>query len=129
MMKNRDAVKKIVWSRTYHEDEGAEDAGGSYGYAYYYHIYLFSLPDRRTLRVRRYTDTPDQCSLFMDLKELTRMQDTETLDHVHAIINFLIAKEGVKKVDYFSAGYKSIDLTKVKQNLKAFTFEERLNEE
>jgi hypothetical protein len=122
-------IKKILWSRTYHEDVGAEDAGGSYGYAYYYHIYLFSLPERRTLRVRRYTDTPDQCSLFMDLKELTRMQDTETLDHVHAIINFLMTKEGIKKVDYFSDGYKSIDVTKVKQNLKSFTFEERLGKE
>jgi hypothetical protein len=121
-------TKKIPWSRTYHEDVGAKDADGYYSYAYNYHIYLFSLPERRTLRVRRYTDAPDQCSLFMDLKELTRMQDTETLDHVHAIINFLIAKEGVKKVDYFSSGYKSIDLTKVKQNLKAFTFEERRSE-
>jgi hypothetical protein len=121
-------IKKILWFRTHHEDVGAEDADGSYGYAYYYHIYLFSLPDRRTLRVRRYTDTPNQCSLFIDLKELTRMQDTETLDHVHAIINFLITKEGVKKFDYFSTGYKSIDLTKVKQNLEAFTFEERLSE-
>jgi hypothetical protein len=121
-------IKKILWSRTYHEDVGEKDSDGSYDYAYCYYIYLFSLPDRRTLRMRRYTDTPDQCSLFMDLKELTRMQDTETLDHVHAIINFLIAKEGVKKVDYFSGGYKSIDLTKVQQNLKAFTFEEQRNE-
>jgi hypothetical protein len=121
-------VKKILWSKTYHEDVGEKDSDGYYDYAYCYHIYLFSLPDRRTLRVRRYTDTPDQCSLFMDLKELTRMQDTETLDHVHAIINFLMAKEGVKKVDYFSGGYKSIDLTKVQQNLKAFTFEEQRSE-
>jgi hypothetical protein len=121
-------TKKILWSRTYHEDVGEKDRDGSYDYAYCYYIYVFSLPERRTLRVRQYTDTPDQCSLFMDLKELTRMQDTETLDHVHAIINFLMAKEGVKKVDYFSAGYKSIDLTKVKQNLKAFTFEEQRSE-
>ena len=120
-------MKKIIWSKTYQEDKGAETEDGSYGYDYRYFTYWFALPDKQKIRARRYTDTPDQCAIYVSLDDLQRKNNSEPLktkDAVFGIINFLTKIEGVKKVEYFSGGYKPVDLTKMKNNLKDFTFVE-----
>ena len=122
------SMEKIGWTKEYHEDLGSKDEKGWYDYAYRYYIYMFFLPNNSKIRVRRYTDTPDHCSLFLpdeDLAEKKALDKSPSKNYIYGIINFLLKKENLKTIDYYNLGYKSIDLNKVNNNLKDFTFEEK----
>ncbi len=120
-------MEKIVWSKKYEEDLGSKDENGLYDYAYRYFTYWFTLPNNERIRGRRYTDTLENCSLHIALDDLERKSDprsSQMVAYVSGIINFLLATEGVKKIEYFSQAYKPVDLTTIKDNLKDFSFEE-----
>lgn len=119
-------MEKILWTKEYQEDVGPPNESRHAEYGYYYHIYWFQLPDKQRIKARRYTDTPDLCSLFFALDDVEKRKDPEsvrTKEYMYAIVDFLIQKEGLKKVDYFSQGYKPVDLTKIKKLAKNTTFE------
>ena len=121
------SMEKISWTKEYQEDLSERGEDGSYDYAYRYYIYWFSLPDKQKIKARRYTDTPDHCSLFIELDDIsgkTALEKSASKRYIFAIVNFLLTKEGVKTVDYYNMGYKAIDLKKVKSNMKDVTFEE-----
>lgn len=54
----------ITWQKVYFEDLGGEDQEGFLDYAYRYLIYVFQLPDKSEIKIRRYTDEIDRCSLL-----------------------------------------------------------------
>lgn len=121
-------MEKIVWTKEYQEDLGTKDKSGGYDYAYRYYIYYFYLPNKTKIKVRQYTDSLDQCSIFFqdeDLAEKKALEKSPSKNYIFAIIHFLLKKEGVKTIDYYNMGYKSIDLKTVPNNLKDFTFELR----
>ena len=120
-------MERIIWNKEYHEDLGVKDKQGGYDYAYRYYIYWFTLPNKQKIKVRRYTDTPDQCSIFLSSEDSVgkkALDKSPSKNYIFAIIHFLLKNEGIKTIDYFSEGYRSIDLSKVTNNLKAFIFEE-----
>lgn len=123
-------MEKITWSKEYQEDLGTKDKHGGYDYAYRYYIYWFYLPNKTKVKVRRYTDTPDECSLFLpdeDLAIKKALDKSPSKKYIFAVINFLLKIEGAKTIDYYNMGYKSIDLSKVNNNLKEFVFEKGRN--
>jgi hypothetical protein len=120
-------MEKISWIKEYHEDLGTKDKQGVYDYAYRYYIYWFTLPNKQKIKVRRYTDTPDHSSIFLPDEDLAIKKALDKLpskNYIFGIIHFLLKKEGVKTIDYYNMGYKSIDLKNVKNNFNEFNFEE-----
>ncbi len=121
-------MEKIVWTKEYQEDLGTKDERGWYDYAYRYYIYWFYLPNNSKIKVRRYKDSPDHGSLFLpdeDLAAKKALEKSLSRQYIFGIINFLLKNEGLKTIDYYNMGYKSIDLSNVENNLKNFTFELR----
>lgn len=114
-------MEKIVWTKKYQEDHGAMNEDGFYDYSYRYFTYWFLLPDNQKIRGRRYADTPGQCSLYIALDDLEPRSDAAALkrkDYISGIVNFLLVNEGVEKIEHFSEGYKPVDMTTIKDNLK-----------
>lgn len=71
-------MKTIRWSKKYYEDLGTQDSEGFYDYAYTYFIHWFVLPNNDKIKVRQYTDTADECSLFVSYNELKKRTNTES---------------------------------------------------
>lgn len=123
-------MEKIIWTKEYQEDLGTEDEKGWYDYAYRYYIYWFTLPNKQKIEVRRYTDTPDECSIFLPSEDSVGKKSIEkspSKNYIFGIIHFLLKKEGLKTIDYFSEGYRSVDLTKVQNNFNQLNFVELKN--
>ncbi|ABG58425.1 hypothetical protein [Cytophaga hutchinsonii] len=120
-------MEKIFWTKEYQEDVGTKDEQGWYDYAYRYYIYWFTFPNRQKIKVRRYTDTPDHCSIFLPEEDLAikkALDKSPSKNYIFGVVNFLLKKEGAKTIDYYNMGYKSIDLSKVRNNRNEFVFEE-----
>ncbi|MGI4870607.1 MAG: hypothetical protein ACRYFX_05445 [Janthinobacterium lividum] len=115
----------IQWSKKYHEDLGEEDENGFFDYVYRYFVYIFYLPAGYKIKVRRYTDTIDECHLFMYKGYSEEQFDKNLLqkwEYISAVVNFMLATQEVKKADYFDGSYKAIDLGKLANNSNSFCF-------
>ena len=116
----------IIWQKEYHEDLGAQDENGFFDYAYYYFIYVFQLPDKSEIKIRQYTDTIDECSLFLPSNYFEKMSIRELLevDCVAALVNFMRETQGIKQCFCFDGEYKLFDLYKVKNDFAEYFFVE-----
>ena len=116
----------IIWQKEYYEDLGEQDEDGFFDYAYYYFIYVFQLPDKSEIKIRQYTDTTDECSLFLPGRYFKKMSGPESLevDCIGAIVNFMCETQGIKHCFYFNGGYKLFDLYKSKNDFAEYIFME-----
>ena len=121
----------IIWGKKYYEELGEKDQEGFYDYAYHYYIYLFRLPDGNKIRIKRYMDTPNECSLFFSnyFYKLIDDEFIETQDVISAVIAFMRMTQAVNQFDYFNGDYRPINLENLKDNFNTFSFIEMEVEE
>ncbi|RZJ61885.1 MAG: hypothetical protein EOO58_01285 [Hymenobacter sp.] len=121
----------IRWGKKYYEELGGKDQDGFYDYAYRYYIYLFYLPDRNRVRVKRYMDTPNECSLFFidNFYKLIDNKFIETQEVLSAIIAFMRVTQAVSQFYYFNGDYIPINLGNLRDDSKTFSFIEMTVEE
>lgn len=120
-------TKKIRWTKKYHEDLRTKDKDGFYDYAYRYFIYEFFLPNNDVVKFRQYTDTLDECSMFVALDELIQKSDSVSKDKINfisTIINFMQTDLGINKFSFLNGTYKPIDLNKFSNRQIDFSFEQ-----
>lgn len=118
-------METIIWNKEYREDLGTKDANGYYDYAYCYYVYWFLLPDKRLIRIRRYTDTSEECSLFgfyelSDPSSVTENLTEESIykpPYISKIIKFMIDKEETTHFKYFAHEYIDIKVSKLNLSL------------
>ena len=121
----------IRWGKKYYEELGEKDQEGFYEYAYRYYVYLFYLPGGNRVRIKRYMDEPNECSLFFMnyFHRLVNDEFIESQDGISAVIAFMRATQAVNQLYYFNGSYKPINLEKLKDNSKGFSFTEMTAEE
>jgi hypothetical protein len=114
----------IKWSKKYYEELGEKDQNGFYEYAYRYFIYWFYLPDKFRIRIKNYTDEILEGSLFLFKENEPANKAEIDPTFISAILAFMHTKQGVIRFTLFDGGYKPIDLTRLKDNSKDFSFVE-----
>ena len=120
-------IIEIHWAKVYEEELSTKDADGFYDYAYCYYIYEFQLPDKSLIRARRYTDSLEQCSIFIPTDKENNAELMQLGNCICGISKFLIQMEGIVKITHFTSdkGYQAIDAAKLNCQFTDFLFLER----
>jgi hypothetical protein len=114
----------ITWKKEYYEDLGEEDENGFLEYAYRYFIYSFYFHDKQEVSVRRYTDTMDECSIFLDSEN---QKDGKLIDKttiISVVYHFMKMVQEVKCFNYFDSknGYTLVAPIATENVLNNFSF-------
>ncbi|MGI4733878.1 MAG: hypothetical protein ACRYG7_01740 [Janthinobacterium lividum] len=126
------SVQIIKWNKRYYEDLGTMDEDGLFDYAYCYFIYLFYFPGNYEVRVRRYTDTINECSIFLPAGNLKSQNVKEVLPKttvLSAIVHFMKITQEVTQFNYFTGNYMPVYPTELENNLSDFSFVESIEKE
>jgi hypothetical protein len=114
----------IRWSKRYCEELGELDQDGLYEYAYYYFIYTFYLPDKRSVVIRNYTDTASEGSLFIyNNNEIDKEYKVDN-EPLVAILDFLYTKHVITHFTRFDGNYRPVNLNELRSKLIDFSFVE-----
>ena len=125
----------IRWGKKYYEELGEKDQEGFYEYAYRYYLYIFYLPGGNKIRIKRYMDTSDECSLFFVnhfFNLAYKLIDEEFIkaqDGLSAIIAFMRVTQVVSQFYYFNGDYKPFNSEELKEDSKDYFFVEMTVEE